>query len=252
LIPGLDRGYAAELDFWRGYIARNGARVSDPACWEDAFPTALRRWLEAMGAGRRQLAVLELGSGPVSLLAWGVEQRLFQLTAVDPLADEYAHLMAGCTYPVEPTMGHGEQLSRLFPRRSFDLAYSSNALDHTRDPRECMRQLAMIVKDGGLLYCEGFLHEGTNAEWEGLHQHDLVPEDGQLVAYDREGRRVVVTEALGLECVEQQVEPLDARGLTSHGYEWNEQETRDWRYDDWFTLVWRVSRDGEGGAGWAC
>jgi SAM-dependent methyltransferase len=236
---GLDRDYAAELEFWHGYIAEHGARVSDPGCWESAFPAGLRHWLGVIGGTHGQPDVLELGSGPVSLLAWGVEERLFHLTAVDPLADEYARLMAGCSYPVKPVMGFGERLSGLFPPSSFDLAYSSNALDHTRNPRECMRQLAMMVKDGGILYCEGFLREGTNAEWEGLHQHDLVPEDGHLVAYDITGQRAVVTEALGLECLQQRVEPLAARGLTSHGYEWNEQEARDWRYDDWFTLVWR-------------
>ena len=242
---GLDGDYAAELGFWEDYIAKHGARVSDPQCWESAFPAGLRRWVKASGK-RGQLEVLELGSGPVSLLAWGVEERLFQLTAVDPLADEYARLMAGCSYPVKPVKGFGEQLSALFAPSSFDLAYSSNALDHTRDPRQCMQQLAMMVKDGGLLYCEGFLREGTNAEWEGLHQHDLVPEDGHLVAYDRNGQRVVLTKALGLECLQQEVEPLAARGLTSHGYEWNEQETRDWRYDDWFTLVWRLTRGADG------
>jgi SAM-dependent methyltransferase len=243
VIPSrLDRDYAAELDFWQDYIARHSARVSDPQCWESAFPADLRRWVEMVSGERGQPEVLELGSGPVSLLAWGVAERLFHLTAVDPLADEYAMLMAGCPYPVKPMLGFGEQLSGLFPPRSFDLAYSSNALDHTGNPRQCMEQLAMMVKDGGLVYCEGFLREGTNAEWQGLHQHDLVPEDGHLVAYDMKGQRVVVTEGLGLECLQQQVEPLVARGLTSHGYEWNEHETRDWRYDDWFTLVWRVRR----------
>jgi SAM-dependent methyltransferase len=242
LDPGLDRDYAAELGFWQDYIAKHGAQVSDLDCWEKAFPHDLRGWVEKTYQEPGEIEVLELGSGPVSLLAWGVEARLFRLTAVDPLADEYARLMAGCPYPVKPLVGFGEQLSSLFQPRSFDVAYSSNALDHTGDPRQCMEQLALMVKDGGLLYCEGFLREGTNAEWEGLHQHDLIPEDGHLVAYDRNGRRVVLTEALGLDCVQQEVKPLIARGLTSHGYEWDEQEERDWRYDDWFTLVWRLRR----------
>jgi SAM-dependent methyltransferase len=241
--------YGEELDFWRDYLHKHAATACDRGSWESAFPSDLRRWAEQLAAERGVLDALEIGSGPVSLLAWGVERGLFRLTAVDPLADEYAALMEahGCSYPVRPIRGYGEQLSKLFDARSFDLAYASNALDHTRDPRKCLEEITRVLRGGGLLFCEGFVREGTNAGWSGLHQHDLVPEDGHLVRYDRQGRRQTLTTGLGLECLHQDLRPFVERGLTSHGQEWTELEERDWRYDDWFTLVWRRSTAGRSG-----
>ena len=235
-------GFEEEVDFWRDYLDKHHASVSDRRLWVAAFPPDLRRWTELLAAGTPELEALELGSGPVSLLAWGVDHGLFRLTAVDPLANEYATLMEahGWSYPVTPIRQDGENLSKLFGADRFDLAYASNALDHTRAPRRCIEEIAKVVRAGGLVYCEGFVREGTNAGWSGLHQHDLVPENGHLVRYDQRARRAVLTEGLGLECLQQKVQPFIERGLTSHGYEWSGEKGRDWRYDHWFTLVWQV------------
>ena len=66
---------------------------------------------------------------------------------------------------------------------------SRSALDCTRDPRGCMKEIVKVVRDGGPVYCKGFEREGTNGTAE---------------------------------------------------------EERDWRYDDWLTLVWRLE-DGSHG-----
>jgi hypothetical protein len=121
LVHKPDSGYAAELDFWQDYLAKHRASATDPRSWESAFPTDLRRWVGVLTEKRGQLEALELGSGPVSLLAWGVKERLFRLTALDPLADEYAKLMDDCSYPIAPVIGFGEELSELFPPKHFRL-----------------------------------------------------------------------------------------------------------------------------------
>lgn len=51
---------------------------------------------------------------------------------------------------------------------------------------------------------EGFVREGTHARWRGLHRHDLVPEHGALIHYDRRGRRTNVTGELGLSCLAEE------------------------------------------------
>ena len=232
--------YHDELGFWRTQLAEHGRATCDRGRWEAAFPTGLVPYVDLVrNRHGRTPRLLELGSGPVSLLAWGVEQGLFDLTAVDPLAGEYERLMRqnGCMYPVKPVEGFGENLTGLFAPSTFDIAYASNALDHTASPRRCLEELTRVVGDGGVMYFEGFVREGTNAGWQGLHQHDLVPEDGHLVDYARDGSRTVLTEALGLERVHESVQTLGDRALASHGYEWDESSDRDWRLDNWYTMV---------------
>jgi SAM-dependent methyltransferase len=234
-----------ELAFWRTYLREHGREACDRTRWKEAFPSPLLDHIESLRVGRaRKPRLLEVGSGPVSLMAWGADQGLFEITAVDPLAREYERLMrrVPCSYPVKPTKGFGEHLSALFAPNTFDLAYSSNALDHASSPRRCLEALAQVVDEGGIIYCEGFVREGTNADWRGLHQHDLVPEDGHLVRYGRDGSRSVVTEGLAVEVTDQRVETLTERSLRSHGYEWDESCERDWRLDDWYTLVFEVKR----------
>jgi SAM-dependent methyltransferase len=232
-----------ELGFWRTYLRDHGHEVCDRDSWEQAFPSSLLDYIETLRSIRgRAPRALELGSGPVSLLAWGVDQGLFEVAAVDPLAREYERLMRNvhCSYPVKPIQGFGEQLSARFAPDTFDLAYSSNALDHTASPRRCLEEMTQVVAAGGIIYCEGFVREGTNAGWQGLHQHDLVPENGHLVRYARQGSRSVVTDGLAVEFVCQRVQTLAERSLRSHGYGWDEHSERDWRSDAWYTLVFEV------------
>jgi SAM-dependent methyltransferase len=214
--------------------------MGDQGSWERAFPKDLPKWLPPPAEGKRP-GGLELGSGPFSLLAWGVAKGLFDLTAVDPLADEYRELLRsrGLSYPVTPMKGFGERLGTLFDEDEFDFAYSSNALDHTQDPRACMRQLARVVRTGGVIYCEGFTGVGTDARWHGLHQHDFVPEGKELVAYDRDGRRTSLTENLGLRHLGSRVRPFIERDLDSLGYEWP-GEGPNWQNHDFYFMVWEV------------
>jgi hypothetical protein len=95
------------------------------------------------------------------------------------------------------------------------------------------------VRPDGIIFCEGFVREGTNEGWTGLHQHDLVPEDGQLVEYTRGGRRKAVSEGLGLACLQPDVGPFIERSLTSHGHDWTPDGPGDMPHHPWYTLVWR-------------
>ena len=233
-----ESGRDSELRFWREYLARRPACLGDAKLRERVFPPSLRRSLEAIrGRDAGLPRVLELGSGPVSLLAAGVEQRWCELLAIDPLAREYAAMLArfGLRFPVVPLAGCGETLFEGVPERAFDVAYSGNAIDHATAPRDCVRNLARAVKPGGRVILEGFCREGSNAGWEGLHQHDLVAESGHLVHYDRRGVRTVITADLGLACVGQSIGPFSEKGVRWFGYE---PETPSGGTCGWFEFPW--------------
>jgi SAM-dependent methyltransferase len=234
-------GFASEIEFWDSYLASHPPGISDAALKAAAFPAALTSRLpDTRGVPR----VLELGPGPVSLLAWGVEQCRFDLLAVDPLATQYARMLRryGLAYPVRPVPGSGEWLRRVAADGSFDAAYSSNALDHARSPQECLRNLVRAMKRGGSIVLEGFCREGTNSGWEGLHRHDLVPDGGHLLHYDRRGRCTNLTAGLGVRCLSQTVVPFHERGIRSFGYEAEEDGVElEFVHFDWYTMQLEVA-----------
>lgn len=232
--------FEAEIAFWREYLSGRPPAVSDAHAWRRAFPPHLSPLLDELtAAAGRKVEALEVGSGPVSLLAWGVEKGLFTLIAVDPLAETYEQLMHshGYSYPVAPVEGKGEELTNLFPARRFDVIYSSNAIDHAESPAMCVAAMTNVLTETGILYLEGFVREGSKSNWYGLHRHDLVPCDGQLVRYGPNGSGTPVTEGLALTCIHERVAPFRDRGLEGLGYEWPEPHGSDWRDDPWYTMV---------------
>lgn len=238
VIPARESGRDSELRFWREYLRQKPACLDDTHLRESVFPPSLRRCLEAIREDGECLPrVLELGSGPVSLLAAGVEQRWCELTAIDPLASEYAAMLAGfgLRFPVGPIAGSGESLPAVVRDRSFDVAYSGNAIDHATSPRDCVINLVRAVKPGGRVILEGFCREGSNAGWEGLHQHDLVAESGHLVHYSRQGVRTSITADLDVACVSQSIGPFSEKGVRWFGYE---PETSSGGTCGWFEFPW--------------
>jgi len=124
----------------------------------------------------------------------------------------------------------------------FDVVYSSNALDHTTAPRLCVEQMTARLRPGGLLLLEGLAREGSQAQWAGLHQHDLFPESGSLIHESRDGTRADLTSGLPLRCVSEQVTVFRVWGIHSCGYEIPEGGLAagaiDWRDRDWYTVLW--------------
>jgi SAM-dependent methyltransferase len=230
----------SEYQWWNEYLRRR-PDICSPLLQKNAFPAQLLSIIERLkNAGASPIRVLEVGSGPVSLLAWGVRQKLIELTAIDPLAVEYRLLLEtyGFDYPVKPVRAYAEDLLTIFQENTFDIIYSGNALDHVRSPMKCIENIRRVVRPGGFLYLEGFCREGTNAKWSGLHQHDLLVENGQLLHFNRGGDRTNLTEGLGLKCIYESIVPFVNRSIGSFGHESPVAgEISDWHFRDWYTIV---------------
>jgi SAM-dependent methyltransferase len=234
--------YLEEITYWEGILSQRPSSLFDRRVREAAFPPELRYCAAELQRDSRQLPrLLELGSGPVSLLASGIDDGLFTVVAVDPLARPYRYLLKyyGVTYPIQPRPGRGETLLKQFLPASFDIAYSSNALDHTISPRRCLEQMCQVVRPRGFLLLEGFVREGTHGNWSGLHQHDLLTEHGSLTHLDRAGRQTNLTADLPLTCVSERVCQFKDRGIEAFGYEVSADMPPDppWNYHDWYTLL---------------
>lgn len=235
-----------ELSFWRGaldgdtdYLQWRLEQMLSPEGRLAKFPVRLiphlEQYVEEYGRPPR---VLDVGSGPLSTLAWAVERGLADVTAVDPLAERYGALLVerNFSYPVTPVPGEGEKLTALFPVESFDIVYSRNALDHCGLPHQVLTEAVQVLRSGGLLMLEGAVAEGTQQHWHGLHQHDILPTDTDLLHRDRTGAITSLVSGLPLR-----------RTFSGSGQDAAEPAAT-WRQNDWYVLTF-VKDGGRGSTG---
>lgn len=170
---------STEALYWE-YYCKNA--IHDPPEWWDSSITKgrynpeMRLILEILrkdfGDGVR---LIDVGSGPVTSFFSYLDVYAWDVTTVDPLARLYNSLNKKyhINYPLECTEGYGESVSKLFPPESFHLVFSQNAIDHSRAPKEFVKNLYNLLKPNGFLYVTGFVNEGEASGWTGLHQHNL-------------------------------------------------------------------------------
>jgi len=212
-------GFLSEVYYWDNALSLGHEydeqilRLLDPNKRIGAFPPKLLDFInELKKHASSRVKVLEVGSGPVSTLGWGVEANIIEVVAIDPLAKQYSKIMKTKTYsyPINPIVGQGEKVGELFSGESFDVIYSRNALDHSSSPAQCINSMFKVLKEGGLVYLEGFVNVGTHEDWKGLHQHNLIPENGNLVRYDKKGSATNLTNTVKLKIIYQNKEKYAA------------------------------------------
>ena len=174
-------GFDHEIAYWDEYFRTKGgvnaddyrARISEEGR-KGVYPTQFQPFLTELGTRfpGEEVRVLDVGSGPISVLTWGHEQGLFRLACIDPLTEEYKRLMGKYSIPcpVDLLPGKGEDLNC---DASFHAVHCQNALDHTQDPGLVVRNMVRALVPGGLLMVWSAKGEGSRTDWTGLHQHDL-------------------------------------------------------------------------------
>lgn len=184
-----------ELIFWERQIIGVGAEVEkmrlqlDVSRHDELVPKDVRPFLQHIPHGGQ---VLDVGSGPISLLSGGHRRGEWVLTATDLLANEYQALLrsyghAQATNGVRYVACPGEKLAEVLPTDFFDFISMNNALDHTVSPRTTVEQMVKVSKRGAHIAITGHTCEGTHEKWEGMHQHDLWVEDDRLMRCGKHG-----------------------------------------------------------------
>jgi len=132
------------------------------------------------------IRILDVGSGPLTRLGKRWDDKLIEITATDPLADEYNKIFGnlGIVPLVAPVKIKGEELSSAFQSNYFDLAYASNSLDHAINPLEVIRQMISLVKLGSSVYLWHFVDSGINERYKGLHQWNFSRSHQDLIIHD--------------------------------------------------------------------
>jgi SAM-dependent methyltransferase len=197
-----ERGLPTEVDFWAEWIATRGLewpgefeRRFDPA--EPMSEPLVLGVLDQMAGD--EVRILDVGAGPATSLGKTHPVKRLSVTAVDPLGDDYARLLADAEIepPVPTQQVAGEALTGTFEPASFDIAYARNALDHGVDPARIIREMLALVRPGGFVILRHYENEAQTMGYEELHQWNFSVEDDRLVVWNDRRRIDVAAELEG-------------------------------------------------------
>lgn len=176
-----------ETAFWYGWLRDRGGQ------WPEDYAQRMDPGLELQAEVRayldstpgRHLRILDVGSGPLTILGkrWG--DRTLEIIATDPLAEQYAMLFerVGTTPPVMPVPSVAERLTDTFDESSFDLVYARNCLDHGYDPLQAILQMVKVAKPGCMVVLQHAINEGEHEGYGGLHQWNFCVRDGRFTIW---------------------------------------------------------------------
>lgn len=191
-----DAGLENEALFWRKALADGGKRWSPEAFRqrmdpEFAFPPHLQELVAASPAANRDpIQVLDVGAGPLTAVGFHWPGRQVDLSAVDPLAEVFDSILDDLQLapPTRTRKAAGEDLLSVFPADSFDIVVCSNALDHSRDPLQCVRQMFAVTRPGGWVFLWHYRNEAEEEGYAGLHQWNLDESAGDMILWNRKAR----------------------------------------------------------------
>jgi SAM-dependent methyltransferase len=195
-----DAGLHYEIGFWETYIENRGgpwpkdfqARL-DP---HSPFRSDLCPYLDEVPGDK--VRILDVGAGPMTILGKTHPTKQLEIIATDPLAPHYDRFLARhqIVPPVRTIAAAAEELTKRFPRNSFDMATAHNCLDHSYDPLKAIREMIAVIKPSRRAWLAHNENEADKQQWGGLHQWNFTVVDGDFVIRNR-STSINVTRELG-------------------------------------------------------
>lgn len=137
-------------------------------------------------SNKTHVLLLDCGAGPLTHFGtvWG--RRKVEVTAVDPLAKEYNNLIRAfnLTPPVWTQYAPVEDLEIFFPKDFFSIVTMSNALDHSVDPIQGIRQMLNVLRRGGPVVLFHHLNESVNEKGRGFHKWNIDHRRGDMILWN--------------------------------------------------------------------
>ena len=182
-------GIPSEMAFWKNYIDTKGAqwpddflRRLDPDTPMDRVHVKLIK-----GMKKKKVDILDVGSGPMTILGKRVPNVAVNLKACDPLAEVYQKVLdaAKVVPPIKTEFAPVEDLLWVYPPASFDLVHVRNALDHSFEPLRGIMQMLTLCRPGGYVLLSHYTNEAETSEYEGLHQWNFDKINGHFCLWSK-------------------------------------------------------------------
>jgi SAM-dependent methyltransferase len=187
-----------EVLFWERWIKTGGLNWPGDFQWRTNPNSQLQPELAAL-LQSPTAKIIDVGAGPLTSVGKEWKGHKLEVTAVDPLAEEFSSLLLkyNVVAPVQTVKAEAEALSDFFLEDSFDLAMARNCLDHSYDPFLAIRQMLLVTKAGGTVYLKHLVDEGAREGYGGLHQWDFAEQAGDFVISAPARAPVNVSQELG-------------------------------------------------------
>lgn len=170
-------GIVDEIAFWDDYVATEGG------LWPEDFQVRMdpaqqlqQHIIDVFAQDvAREINMLDVGAGPLTYVGKVWPEHILKITAIDPLAEEYATIFQkhNLTPPVRTRVGFAERLVEQFGENQFDFVHARNCIDHSYDPALAIEQMVAVTKPGGIVYMHHAMNEATMQSYQGFHQWNL-------------------------------------------------------------------------------
>ncbi len=193
-----EKGASHETDFWSEWFRTKGMEWQQDykARLDDSLP--FQEYLIKYLPKSSRCSILDVGAGPLTLLGKVLPGYELDITAVDPLANEYDDILK--RFRISPVIRtqycEAERLSDKFLPESFDLVHIQNALDHSYDPLEGIKQMLTVLKKDCYIFLSHLTNEAEKEKYIGFHQWNFCREGDRFIIWNKDNR-VDVAEELG-------------------------------------------------------
>ncbi|HXT09339.1 MAG TPA: methyltransferase domain-containing protein [Roseiarcus sp.] len=181
-------GTDSEIQFWKFWLGAKGAQWPDDYAYRIDPNTELQYEIaeHIQGFHGDVLKLLDVGAGPMTIVAKRFRGAPIDLTAVDALADRYDELDFPPGLPLVRTlMCDSERLSEKFGENVFDVVYARNTLDHGYEPIKAIIEMVKVAKPGGTIITVHLPNEATVENWVGFHQWNFYVEGADFKIANR-------------------------------------------------------------------
>ena len=186
-------GLKSEVDFWENWYRTKGLDWPADYAFRIDPDTEIQEWIRPYLVESRKTEVgrpetempliLDVGSGPLTVLGKKWNDQPLRIIACDALAMYYGDMNS--RYGIIPLVitepCKAEFLSVRYKPCSFDLVYAQNCIDHSEDPVKAICEMIRVCKPGGKVLLMHEEHEGQNEGYQGLHQWDFYAQDGRFM-----------------------------------------------------------------------
>lgn len=192
-----ESGVESEVGWWDEWLKERGGN------WPQDYQARMNGSTEfkyaTLLSGRQHYRVLDVGSGPLSVLGYRLDNAELELVLTDPLADEYAELFRKHKLqpPVIPRRVMAEESLATFGEDYFDLVVSQNALDHSVNPVDAVLQAVHVLRPNGtFVLIVHPLERGSRETPIGLHRWNFANVNGSLWVHEPASRKLGTQESL--------------------------------------------------------
>lgn len=179
-----------EVRFWQKWFSTNGMH------WPEDFSNRLNPASELSDALKKfvpnhNVKILDVGSGPITVLGRNMDGKQLNIIATDILADEYMAMYDafGIDKATAPLKVAAEELSQFFKHRKFDFIHAQNSIDHCFNPFEAIRQMLAVLKTNGTIYLRHEVCEAENENYTGIHQWNFELRKNGFAIWNKEVKK---------------------------------------------------------------